>query len=135
MEIWRRGVAVGRRLCRVADCLEERRQYRFAEQLRAAALSISNNIAEGSGAFSNRDFANFIAIAHKSTYECASMLLFFCEDGLIEKNLIEDLLDELNQQTKMQFVFRKRLLQQSPNTPVIKEDAGIYDFSQSSQLD
>lgn len=36
---------VGEALCDVADELEGKRLYRFAEQLRGAALSISNNIA------------------------------------------------------------------------------------------
>lgn len=34
-------------LCDIADKLDERKFYRFAEQLRSAAMSISNNIAEG----------------------------------------------------------------------------------------
>ena len=80
LDIWHRAISVGRRLCRVADRLEEQNKRRFAEQLRAAALSTSNNIAEGSGSVSNKDFANFINIARRWTLECASMLLFFKED-------------------------------------------------------
>ncbi|MEZ5146670.1 MAG: four helix bundle protein [Bacteroidales bacterium] len=40
----------------VADEIESKKLYRFAEQLRGAALSISNNIAEGSGSFSDKEF-------------------------------------------------------------------------------
>ncbi len=56
----------------IADDLERRRLYRFAEQLRASAMSMSNNIAEGSGSSSNREFSRFLEIARKSTFENAN---------------------------------------------------------------
>ena len=49
LEIWKRGASISRELFRLADELEERKLFRFAEQLRGAVLSITNNIAEGSG--------------------------------------------------------------------------------------
>jgi len=52
LEIWQRGAALSRPLFALADQLDERKRYRFAEQLRAATLSITNNIAEGSGSTS-----------------------------------------------------------------------------------
>jgi len=61
----------------IADDLAERHLYRFAEQLPAASLSISNNIAEGSGSNSNNEFRNFLNMARRSSFECASMLLIF----------------------------------------------------------
>jgi hypothetical protein len=39
LEIWQRGAALSRRLFALADQLDERKRYRFAEQLRAATLS------------------------------------------------------------------------------------------------
>ena len=45
LEIWQRGATVSSRLFRLADALEQRRLFRFAEQLRGATLSITNNIA------------------------------------------------------------------------------------------
>jgi hypothetical protein len=56
LEVWQRSADVTLPLGLVADHLAERHLYRYAEQLRGAALSISNNIAEGSGSNSNSDF-------------------------------------------------------------------------------
>jgi hypothetical protein len=42
LEIWEMACDVGHDLCDIADSLEKKRLYRFAEQLRSAALSISN---------------------------------------------------------------------------------------------
>ena len=45
LEIWKKAIEIGHRLLDVADILEDRKLYRFAEQVRGASLSISNNIA------------------------------------------------------------------------------------------
>ncbi len=47
LEIWRLAQELAIRFHHVADNLEQRKLFRFAEQLRAAGLSVSNNIAEG----------------------------------------------------------------------------------------
>jgi four helix bundle protein len=54
LEIWQISIQVGDALFDIADNLEERKLYRFAEQLRGAGLSISNNIAEGTGSLSKK---------------------------------------------------------------------------------
>lgn len=41
---------------------------------RAATLSITNNIAEGSGSVSDIDFANFLNTARRSTFEVANVI-------------------------------------------------------------
>ena len=46
LEIWKMAIEIADRLFDVADELEGKRLFKFAKQLRGAALSISNNIAE-----------------------------------------------------------------------------------------
>ncbi len=60
LAIWEGGAEISDPLFRLADRLEQRRLFRFAEQLRGATLSITNNIAEGSGSSSASDFAHFL---------------------------------------------------------------------------
>jgi four helix bundle protein len=45
LEIWQLAIEIAELLFDVADELETKKLYRFAEQLRGAALSASNNIA------------------------------------------------------------------------------------------
>lgn len=40
-------------------------------------MSISNNIAEGSGSFSDKEFACFLNISRHSVFECANILYMF----------------------------------------------------------
>ena len=65
------------RFHKVADELDKRRLYRYAEQLRAAGLSLTNNIAEGSGSIHTQEFKQYLNIARRSLFEDSSMLLVF----------------------------------------------------------
>jgi len=68
LEIWKKAIEIGDKLFNIADNLEERKLYRFAEQVRGAGLSISNNISEGSGSYSKKEFVQFLNIARRSTF-------------------------------------------------------------------
>ena len=43
LEIWRMAIDLAVKLFDIADDLEKRRLYRFADQLRGAGMSMSNN--------------------------------------------------------------------------------------------
>jgi four helix bundle protein len=53
-------------------------------QLRAAAVSISNNIAEGFERRSRKEYLNFLNIAKGSAGECRSMFFVAREVGYID---------------------------------------------------
>ena len=84
MEIWKMAIELCDVLFNIADNLEERKLYRVAEQLRSAVLSISNNIAEGSGSYSKKDFANFLSISKKSSYECLNIIYILNRREIID---------------------------------------------------
>ena len=80
LEIWQKAAGFSGAVFAMADALDEKRKFRFAEQLRAAALSISNNIAEGSGSVSRVDFANFLNTARRSVFEVANILIILSHE-------------------------------------------------------
>jgi len=43
LKIWKKAIEIGDKLLDIADDLEKKKLYRFAEQIRGASLSISNN--------------------------------------------------------------------------------------------
>ena len=81
LEIWKLAIAYGKRLYQVANSFPKIESYALADQLRRAAVSISNNIAEGSGAVTTKDFANFLNMSVKSTLETVNILYFAREQG------------------------------------------------------
>jgi four helix bundle protein len=77
MDIWKESIEISDILFNYADEADKKRLFKFAEQLRSATMSISNNIAEGSGSFSDKEFASFLNIARRSVFECANILHIF----------------------------------------------------------
>ena len=96
LEIWKEAIELGDILFDIADSLEQKKLYRFAEQLRGAGMSISNNIAEGSGSLSRQEFRNFLNIAKRSTFENANILIILEKRELITKEELDNLLHRLD---------------------------------------
>jgi four helix bundle protein len=95
LQIWQEACRIGDELDELADGLEDARKRRYAEQLRGAALSVSNNIAEGSGSSSNKDFKHFLNIAHRSVAENANIVLFLQRKKAVSPDQANRLLEEL----------------------------------------
>ena len=109
LEVWRRAAATSIQLFALADELEMRRQYRFAEQLRAATLSVTNNIAEGSGSTSDAEFAQFLNIARRSVFEVANILIMLAKNNTFDPAATHPILVELEEQSRMILAFVRRL--------------------------
>jgi four helix bundle protein len=108
LTIWQKASEVTYKLFDIADVLENKKLYRFAEQLRGASLSITNNIAEGSGSESKNEFRLFLNYSRRSVFECANILIM-----MHRKSIIDDDIEELNSQlevlSKMITNFKKSL--------------------------
>lgn len=96
LKIWQLAIQIADELFDTADFLEEKRLFRFAEQLRSAGMSMSNNIAEGSGSSSKKEFKQFLNMARRSTFENANILILLEKRGLISKDSLDKLLDRLD---------------------------------------
>jgi four helix bundle protein len=95
LEIWKEAIDIGNSLFDIADKLEEKKLYRFSEQLRGAGMSMSNNIAEGAGSNSKIEFKNFLNIAKRSTFENANILIILNKRDLIDNSTLDSMLNRL----------------------------------------
>ena len=109
LDIWNEANQVSDLLFDYADQSDEKRLYKFAEQLRSAAMSISNNIAEGSGSFSDKEFANYLNISRRSIFECASILQIYQRRKIITAGQREKVYPDLIRLSKKITNFRKTL--------------------------
>lgn len=90
LEIWKLAVVYSRKINDAADLFPQKSQYNLGSQLRSAVISISNNIAEGSGSDSKPEFRNFLNYSIRSTFETVSMLFIARDSGyLTEENFKE----------------------------------------------
>ena len=109
LEIWHLAVNMAVKLHRLADLLERRKMYRYAEQLRAAGLSLPNNIAEGSGSVHPKEFKQFLNITRRSLFEDASMLLVFERLDLIDAAEVSVLLADCDHLSRKVTSFSRSL--------------------------
>jgi four helix bundle protein len=109
LDIWINAIEVSDVMFDYCDKADTLRFYKFAEQLRAAAMSISNNIAEGSGSFSDKEFANFLNISRRSIFECANILHIFERRKIITSSEKVTIYPKLIMLSKMITSFRKSL--------------------------
>ena len=72
-------------------------------------MSMSNNIAEGSGSVSKKEFKHFLNIARRSTFENANIMILLNRRKLISKEQLEHLLVELDSLCRQVTSFRKTL--------------------------
>jgi four helix bundle protein len=96
LKIWQLAIEIAGEVFDIADDLEQKRLYRFADQIRGAGMSISNNIAEGSGSSSKREFKQYLNMARRSTFENANILILLQKRNFISKESLEKLLDKLD---------------------------------------
>jgi S23 ribosomal protein. len=109
LEIWQIAKGLAAKFHKLADTLDKRRLYRYAEQLRAAGLSLTNNIAEGSGSTHAQEFKQFLNIARRSLFEDASMLMVFESLGLFDPSEIDGLLSDCDMLSRKITNFSKTL--------------------------
>lgn len=74
LDIWKLAIQYCIKIYDFVDAFPQKVQFNLGSQLRASALSVSNNIAEGSGSYSKQEFKNFLNYSIRSTYETISAL-------------------------------------------------------------
>jgi four helix bundle protein len=96
--VWQQAIVVTNAIYLNFNSLQD---FGFRNQIQRAAVSISNNIAEGFYRKSDREFKRFLTIALGSVGELKSMLILAVHLKYISEVLNSKLLDQLNQIGKM----------------------------------
>jgi four helix bundle protein len=86
---WQKARILVREIYKVTERQKFCRDFDLKSQIRRAAISVMNNIAEGFGRFSKKEFVRFLEISSTSASEVKSALyvafdLEYCDQLLIE---------------------------------------------------
>ncbi len=93
-EAWKRAIEFVDKMFAVADRLPQRYQFSLGEQLRRAALSVANNLAEGSGRDNPKEERYFYELAKGSVYEVVNLLVIISKRGCLSREEYEAFYDE-----------------------------------------
>jgi len=86
LEVYNKAVKFTNSVFDICENLPNNLQYSLADQLRRAALSIINNLAEGSDKRFSKEKKKFYEYALDSARECIPMLTIASLRGLISEN-------------------------------------------------
>ena len=94
LDVYRKALAFANHVYQITKAFPKEEQFGIVSQLRRAALSIAQNLAEGCGRRSKNDRRHFFDMARSSIYEYVPLLQLskeqrFLQDGSYEK-LYED---------------------------------------------
>ena len=89
LEVWKLAREFAKTVYNItnSDCFKQ--DYRFSAQIRAAAGSIMDNIAEGFERNGKKEFMQFLSIAKGSCGECRSQLYRALDVCYIDKELFD----------------------------------------------
>jgi four helix bundle protein len=72
LDVWHKAIDFADRVYDLTQIIPADERFGLTSQMRRASVSVSSNIAEGSGRISDTDFARFIEIAYGSLMEVSS---------------------------------------------------------------
>jgi four helix bundle protein len=110
LEVYTTTLAMSGDIFIILNDLQNKREFVIADQLMRAFLSISNNIAEGSGSNSDKEFAYFLNIARRSVFECVNIIIILHLKGYILINERDNLNNRFETISKKLQSLRKSLL-------------------------
>ncbi len=92
LTVWQSSRRIAGEVYAVTKSFPKDELFGLTGQLRRAAVSISSNIAEGSGRNSDADFAHFLEIAYGSAMEVASLLFIAADAGHLSSKTRDEML-------------------------------------------
>lgn len=109
LKVWQKGRKFVKDIYLLTMNFPNEELFVLTSQMRRAAISISSNIAEGSGRGSDKDFARFIDIATGSSFELESQLYVACDLEYFSEEKLNSYLDKIQEIQRMLFQFKKHL--------------------------
>jgi four helix bundle protein len=100
LEIWRLARKIYQKISKIATNMKRNHDYRFADQIKAAAGSVMDNIAEGFERNSRLEFLISLSISKGECGELESQLYRALDDGYIDEIEFKELYDETDIETK-----------------------------------
>jgi len=101
LDIWKESINYASRIYKITESFPSEEKFGLVTQLRNAVISISLNIAEGSGRYHNKDFIRFLQIAISSLYEVVSGFFIAKNERYINDNDFKSAYPEAEKIAKM----------------------------------
>ena len=108
LEVWKRSLELATQVYSLTNNFPKEEKYGLVSQIRRCSVSISSNIAEGSGRGSDREFRLFLNYALGSCFELETQLLISQNLELVVEEIQNNILSELTQIQKIIYTLIKK---------------------------
>jgi four helix bundle protein len=109
LKMWRKAHELVLEIYRITRSFPADENYGITSQLRRAAVSIPNNIAEGCGRESKEELNRFIIIASGSASEVEYLIMLSADLSYIPQTVSHELLGRVTEIKKMLTVYSKKI--------------------------
>ncbi|MFY0599750.1 MAG: four helix bundle protein [Cyclobacteriaceae bacterium] len=108
--IWQKAIELASLVYDITKSFPNDEKFGLTNQLRRASVSVSSNIAEGSGRSGKKDYAMFIGYSLGSLFEIESQLIISRNLNFIDQTIFEDISSRVTELQKMTYSFKQRLV-------------------------
>ena len=109
LKVWQKGIDLTESTYEHTNNFPSSEKFGLISQMQRAAVSISSNIAEGSGRQTKPDFKHFLSIALGSAYELESQILIAHRLKYITNENSDDMILKVQEVQKMLFSLRNKI--------------------------
>jgi four helix bundle protein len=95
LTVWQHARSLNRMVYQLTKDFPKQELFAVTSQIRRATVSVSANIAEGSGRNSDRDFAHFLEQAYGSLMEVASLFYLALDQRYVAQDAADGLFAEV----------------------------------------
>ncbi len=101
LTVWKYAISLAKDIFLLLKKFPKEERYSTVDQIKRCTISISSNIAEGSGRTSNKEFLYFLSVAYGSSCELDSLLTVCKEIEYINDDESKDLTSKVVRIQKM----------------------------------
>ncbi len=116
LDVWQKAIEFADSVYDASREFPSDERFGLTSQMRRAAVSISSNIAEGSGRFSDKDFAHFVEIAYGSLMEVTSQAQVAVNQSFLRVQTRDELYQRAEELARMLSGLRSSLLRDNPSS-------------------
>ena len=95
LEVWKDAIQLTKEVYKLSRKFPDDEKFGIISQIRRASVSITTNLAEGSGRSTQKDQANFTTMAYSSLMEVLNLLIVSVELEYLEEEVYLEVRDKI----------------------------------------
>lgn len=109
LKVWQKSIDLAVEVYKATSLLPNDEKYGLISQMKRCSVSVSSNIAEGSGRGSSAQFKYFLSISQGSAFELEAQLIISNRLELLDDNLSTSLIEKTTEIQKMIYALDKSI--------------------------